>query len=154
MSAVSPHSFTIKGNVLFRLFKKRLLKWLLKDASLRSSISIEQFSTDSKFETANIAGLGGQSFNPAFISWNHLFQQAYAELRQYQDKPQIIREYLFFAYFGPLESWCDRNCQSKFLLWPTEHGIYRYFADPVDVMLWNLTWDKPMPTIKELEQAR
>lgn len=139
------------GNWASKLLLKKLLKSVkLQDVSIKLEPAITSTQTDSK----NIAGLGGQSFNPAFISWDHLYQQSYAELRQYRDKPLAIKEYLFFAYFGPLEAWCEHNCQSKFLLWPTDHGIYRYFDDPIDNLLWNLTWDKPMPTIKELEQAR
>jgi hypothetical protein len=132
-----------------------LLKQLLKSVRLKDTeVKLEPSITSTQPDSKNIAGLGGQSFNPAFISWDHLYRQSYAELRQYQDKPHAIKEYLFFAYFGPLEAWCERNCQSKFLLWSTEHGIYRYFDDPIDNLLWNLTWDKPMPTVKELEQAR
>jgi hypothetical protein len=132
-----------------------LLKQLLKSVRLKDTeVKLEPSITSTPSDSKNIAGLGGQSFNPAFISWDHLYRQSYAELRQYQDKPRVIKEYLFFAYFGPLEAWCERNCQSKFLLWSTEHGIYRYFDDPIDNLLWNLTWDKPMPTVKELEQAR
>ena len=134
---------------------KRLLKQLLKSVKLKDvDIKLEPEITSAEPNSKNIAGLGGQAFNPAFISWNHLYQQAYAELRQYQDKPLVVKEYLFFAYFGPLEAWCEANCQDRFFLWPTEHGIYRHFDNPIDVMLWNLTWDKPMPTLKELEQIR
>jgi hypothetical protein len=139
------------SNLLTKLLLKRLLKSVkLTDVKIKLEPTIKTADTDCK----NIAGLGGQSFNPAFISWDHLYQQAYAELRQYHKKPLVIKEYLFFAYFGPLEAWCDANCQGKYLLWPTDHGIYRHFDNPVDAMLWNLTWDKPMPTIKELEQSR
>lgn len=135
------------------ILAKRLLKQLLKSVKLKDvDIKLGPAITTAQSDCKNIAGLGGQAFNPAYISWNTLYQQAYSELRQYQDRPLVIKEYLFFAYFGPLEAWCESNCQGKFLLWPTEHGIYRHFDNPVDVMLWNLTWDKPMPTIKELEQ--
>lgn len=133
---------------------KILLKKLLKSVTLKDvDIKLEPAITSTDPDCKNIAGLGGQAFNPAFVSWNTLFQQSYAELRQYQDKPLVVKEYLFFAYFGPLEYWCERNCQGRFFLWSAEHGIYRYFDNPLDNMLWNLTWDKPMPTIKELEQA-
>lgn len=136
------------------ILAKRVLKQLLKSVKLKDvDIKLESAITTTDTNCKNIAGLGGQAFNPAFISWNNLYQQAYSDLRQYQDKPLVVKEYLFFAYFGPLEAWCETNCQGKFLLWPTEHGIYRHFDNPIDNMLWNLTWDKPMPTIKELEKV-
>ncbi len=136
------------------ILAKKLLINLLKSVKLKDvDIKLEPAITSTPKDCKNIAGLGGQAFNPAFISWHTLYKQAYSELRQYHDKPLVIKEYLFFAYFGPLEGWCEQNCQDRYFLWSTDHGIYRYFDNPIDNMLWNLTWDKPMPTLKELEQA-
>ena len=144
------HSMCHMYNLAEKLLLKRLLKSVrLKDTEIKLEPSITSTHPDSK----NIAGLGGQSFNPAFVSWDTLFQQSLRELSAWANKPRVVKEHLFFSYFGPLEAWCERNCQGKFLLWSTEHGIYRYFDNPVDNLLWNLTWDTPMPTIKELERA-
>ena len=63
-----------------------------------------------------------------------------------------LREELFFEYFGPLEHWCDQNCQGPYYLWSDHHGIYRVFTNSVDDMLWNLTFDSEMPTIRDIEQ--
>lgn len=100
----------------------------------------------------NLSGLGGQSFNPAFVSWSELFQQCNdVELRKWFNCPNVIREHFFFAYFGPLESWCDHNCYGPYYLWTDERGVYRQFTEPMDDILWRMSWISTMPTLAEID---
>lgn len=138
--------------VIFKIIKSILIKkWadeihhqLLKKSKIKKSKP-----ADSK----NIAGLGGQDFYPAFISWNALYEQCHdPELKRWAHCTNVVREHLFFAYFGPLESWCDKNCQGPYYLWSDSRGIHRQFVDPIDAVLWTLTWSKPMPDLADIEK--
>lgn len=99
----------------------------------------------------NIAGLGGQAFHPLYISWNELMRQSdNAGLQRWVNHPTVIRESLFYEYFGPLEAWCDDNCQGSYYLWSDDRGIYCVITDPVDLLLWQMIWNNTMPSIKDL----
>lgn len=127
---------------------------LIKKWSREIAIKAEQHRQQRSVRTAdkNLAGLGGSCFNPASIQWTELYAQCGDfNLHYWADRPNVIREHLFFAYFGPLEAWCDSNCQSQYYLWSDDRAIYRQFTDPADDLLWKMVWESYMPTMKEIE---
>lgn len=102
----------------------------------------------------NAAGLGGMDFGPvASVAWSTIYQQCDStELHGYSASNRASKEYLFFTYFGPLEAWCEANCVGTFYLWTDSDGVNRVFTDPTDVLLWNLTFNGSMPSMRELNQ--
>lgn len=134
---------------MFKIIKRFLIKRWAKE--IREAIAE---CTDHKNLTyngdKNIAGLGGQAFLPYFISWTELSYQSKTTKNLKNTLPMTVRVQLFFEYFGPLEHWCDTNCTGRYYLWSDERGVFRAFIDPIDVVLWNLTFDGPMPTMKEI----
>mgnify|MGYP006288440559 CR=1 FL=1 len=141
---------------MLKLIKKILVKRWAKEIT-REISNQPEFNTQtaiSEFEDCkNIAGVGGQQFRPYFIRWNTILFQSkrYSQLSTIVDSV-ALKEELFFEYFGPLEHWCDENCQGQYYLWSDEHGIYRLFTNSVDDMLWNLTFEDQMPTMREIYQ--
>jgi hypothetical protein len=120
-------------------------------SSVKSIANVSSLDQDQK----NLAGLGGRSFSPSFVSWQELFDQSRdPELKRWRKHPTVVKECLFFAYFGPLEAWCENNCTGQFYLWSDETGIYRQFTNPLDRMLWSMTWDAAMPRLEELKDLR
>ena len=97
----------------------------------------------------NMAGLGGMGFRPRFVAWQTLFEQS-SELRGWGNHPYVVRETLFFGYFAPLEAWCDHNCQGPYYLWSDKVGIYLQLSDPMDDMLFKLTYGLDMPNLSEV----
>lgn len=103
----------------------------------------------------NAAGVGGQEFRPAHIAWGALLQQCNdPDLVRWRHDPMVVAETLFFAYFGPLEAWCEANCVGTFYLWSDDRGVHRVFTDPTDRLLWSLTFDGSMPSMRELESLK
>lgn len=100
----------------------------------------------------NAAGLGGTAFSAvAHVSWGSLYQQCDSpDLRGLGKNERAVIEFLFFAYLGPLEAWCEKHCAGTFYLWADDRGVNRVFTDPTDHMLWSLTFDGPMPSMREL----
>lgn len=139
---------------MFKIIKRILIKrWAIE---LRKAIADKTKPNDKPFEgKKNLAGLGGQEFKPYFISWNVLTQQSKSNIRLtiwQKANPTAVKEHLFFEYFGPLEHWCDTNCNGHYYLWSDSMGVYRAFIDPMDIMLWNLTFENGMPTMREIYQ--
>lgn len=139
---------------MFKIIKRILIKRWTKD--IRKALVEDIIPNKKPFEgKKNLAGLGGQEFKPYFISWDALIPQSRSHIRLTvwkKSNPIVIREHLFFEYFGPLEHWCDTNCNGHYYLWGDEMGVYRSFLDPMDIMLWNLTFEGGMPTMKEIYQ--
>ena len=97
----------------------------------------------------NMAGLGGMKFRPRFVMWQTLFEQS-AELRGWGNRPNVVRETLFFGYFAPLEAWCDHNCHGPYYLWADDVGIYLQLSDPMDDMLFKLVYGGGMPDLSDV----
>jgi len=98
----------------------------------------------------NLAGLGGQEFSTRFVSWQALFDQSKsAELRRWANHPRVVRETLFFEYFGPLEHWCDTNCHSGYYLFSDVNGIHLRFTDAMDETIFRLRFDGHMPRLDD-----
>lgn len=139
---------------MLKIIKRILIKRWAKE--IRKNIADSTTPTTSSFEgKKNLAGLGGQEFKPYFISWNVLTHQSRSHIRltiRAKSDPIAVKEHLFFEYFGPLEHWCDTNCNGHYYLWSDSLGVYRAFIDPMDVMLWNLTFEGGMPTMREIYQ--
>ncbi len=96
----------------------------------------------------NLIGNGGQERRPYTVTWQSLFDQCNStELRlaALNKKYLAVQEFLFFAYFGPLEAWCERNCVGPFMLWTDDHRIHCMVFDTQDCVLWQLTWGNAMP---------
>lgn len=130
--------------LLMRRFAKQLVRMVrLETSSPRPGGSL------------NAAGLGGQRFNVARIDWAVLIDQCQSpDLLRWRHNPMMVAETLFFTYFGPLEAWCEANCVGEFYLWSDDRGVHRVFTDPTDRLLWSLTFNGPMPSMRELESLR
>lgn len=103
----------------------------------------------------NRAGLGGHGLRPLHISWQELFEQCQdPNIIRCADRPRVVEEYLFFAYVGPLEAWCERNCTGPWYLWSDEGGVHLLLDDTADRMLWSIAWDGHMPDLDELGRLR
>lgn len=104
-----------------------------------------------KIDCKNLAGLGGQQFKSYMILWSDLVDQSRdPEIKYWRNDSLVVKESLFFEYFGPFESWCDNNCQGGYYLWTDRIGIYRVFNDPKDEVLYRLVFSKNMPTMDEI----
>jgi len=64
-----------------------------------------------------------------------------------------LLEGLFFAYFGPLEAYCERVFQDKFYLWSDDKNISLIILGDADRMFWQLRFgDKiRLPSWDELD---
>jgi hypothetical protein len=136
------------GGVLGIIKRSLIKRWT---ADVVSHLRSELAHQPSGEINGNRAGLGGQEFKLKTISWRELFDQS-PDLHSWAKRPRAVKEHLFFAYFGPLEAWCERNCQGPFYLWTTETGICLHITDPVDMVVWKMTWDGEMPTLAEIEK--
>lgn len=139
---------------MFKIIKRILIKrWA---GEIRKSIANGTMPNSKPFSSKkNLAGLGGQEFQPYFISWEALITQSksHASLSIWKKaRPIAVKEHLFFEYFAPLEYWCDSNCIGHYYLWSDSMGVYRAFLDPMDIMLWNLTFEKGMPSMQEINR--
>lgn len=138
--------FVVIGKLIKIYFLKKWAKHIHREIT-----KLEK--TPKNISSKNLAGLGGQEFRPVSVSWRELVAQTTCpSLRQWSYNQNVVQEHLFFAYFGPLEAWCEQNCQYPFYLWTDDYGIHRYFTNPIDNVLWNLTWENPMPSMTEIEK--
>ncbi len=134
--------------MLFKLIKTYFVRKWAKEISARAvykSIRSPGPIVDSTVK--NLMGDGGTR-RPYTISWTVLLNQCKdpdainaAKTKKYL----AVKEYLFFAYFGPLEYWCEKNFADKFMLWHDEGGIHCMPLTDQDQMLWMLTWNNEMP---------
>jgi hypothetical protein len=102
----------------------------------------------------NLCGSGGQTFRPMTRTWQEIFDEWPDNVLRIQanNKNQLaIREALFFGYFGPLESWCERNLSQPFYLWSDDHAVSIIIPGEQDRILWMLTWNDGLPTPRELD---
>ena len=100
----------------------------------------------------NLAGLGGQSFRMRWTTWDELFLDSNClELRRWGHRSNVVRDHMFFAYFGPLEAWCDTNLHSGYYLWSDDGRINLVLTNPTDEVLWRMTWGNGMPALSEVE---
>lgn len=100
----------------------------------------------------NLAGLGGQNFRIRWTTWDEIFLDSNcSELRRWSHRPNVVRDHLFFAYFGPLEAWCDRNLHSNYYLWSDDTRINLVLSDTTDEILWKMAWGNGMPTLSDVE---
>jgi len=136
--------------MLFKLLKRRLVrKWAKDIAKIVGAVVAPADYELSK----NIAGAGGQSLQPYGVTWQSLFDQCDSiELKVAANNKQslAVKEFLFFAYLGPLEAWCERNFVGPFMLWSDNRCIHCMLFDTQDRVLWQLTWGNTMPRYKEM----
>lgn len=109
----------------------------------------------------NLCGSGGQSATVYTVSWQELadtadLRQVFGEtdrgkVRKYGERS--VLESLFFAYFGPLEAYCERVFQDKFYLWSDDKNISLIILGDADRMFWQLRFgDKiRLPSWDELD---
>jgi hypothetical protein len=69
-----------------------------------------------------------------------------------KQRPAVM-EYLFFAYYGPLESWCERNLQGSYYLWYDDKRINMILFEERDRVLWLLKWGNGFPSYAKLDKA-
>jgi hypothetical protein len=136
--------------MLFKLLKRYLVrKWAIDIAKTVGTVVVPTNHELSK----NIAGAGGQRRPPYGVTWQSLFDQCDSiELKVAANNKRYlaVKEFLFFAYLGPLEAWCERNFAGPFMLWSDDHGIHCMLFDTQDRVLWQLTWGNTMPRYKEM----
>lgn len=131
-----------------RLLMRRFAKQLVRMVRMETG-------KPEPFGSMNAAGLGGQLFNVSRIDWTVLLEQCQSpDLLRWRHDPLVAAETLFFTYFGPLEAWCEANCVGRFYLWSDDRGVNRVFTDPTDALLWNLTFNGAMPSMRELESLK
>jgi len=134
----------------FSLLKRRLVHVWAKD--IAKTVGAVVVPTNHELGK-NIAGAGGQSSPPYSVTWQSLFDQCDSiELKVAANKKQYlaVKEFLFFAYFGPLEAWCEHNFAGPFMLWSDENSIHCMLFATQDRVLWQLTWGDTMPRYKEM----
>jgi hypothetical protein len=100
----------------------------------------------------NRCGSGGQTFQPLTKTWADVFLEwpgdsSVRQMSQQQLNKQAraVTEELFFGYFGPLESWCERNFAGEFYLWSDDIDLYLLIMEANDRTLWQLTWGNALP---------
>lgn len=137
----------------FSIFKRVLIKYLAREIAQELK---KHFNSTAENKTKNLAGVGGQKIRANFISWGEIISQHpdRSNLQRWYNhgETSVVKEQLFFEYFGPIEHWCDENCTSEYYLWTDRLGVYKAFTSEVDRVLWNLTFQDKMPTLKEVEQ--
>lgn len=102
----------------------------------------------------NRAGLGGQNFTPHYILLSSLAEQSRdPEIKFWRNDSIVVKETLFYEYFGPFEHWCDTYCQSDYYLWCDKVSINRVFTDPRDEMYYRLIFSGSMPTMNEIYET-
>ena len=136
--------------MLFKLLKRYLVRKWAKD--IAKTVGAGVVPTNHELGK-NISGAGGQSRRPYSVTWQSLFDQCDSiELKIAANKKQYlaVKEFLFFAYQGPLEVWCERNFVGPFMLWSDDRCIHCMLFDTQDRVLWQLTWGDTMPRYKEM----
>ena len=134
--------------MLFKFVKDYFVHKWAKEISTRAVYrSIHSPGTIVDSTQKNIMGDGGTR-KPYSITWHDLFDQCKNQelINTARAKKYLaVKEYLFFAYFGPLEHWCEHNFSSKFMLWHDDNAVYCVPLTDQDQMLWMLVWDNKMP---------
>lgn len=140
--------------MLFKLVKHYFVHKWAKEISARAVYrSIHSPGPIVDSTQRNLMGDGG-THKPYHISWQALLDQckdADVITSARAKKYLAVKEYLFFAYFGPLEHWCEHNFTSKFMLWHDDNGVYCMPLSDQDQMLWMLTWNNTMPDFLEVQ---
>lgn len=111
----------------------------------------------------NLCGLGGQGAPVYTVSWEELWDtvktaQAKEIFGEAKTKAagrgeRSLLEGLFFAYFGPLEAYCERIFQEKFYLWSDDKNVSLIIPGEADRMFWQLRFGDKMrlPSWDELD---
>jgi hypothetical protein len=113
-------------------------------------------STDS----VNLCGAGASEWMPMSKTWQSLYDEwpDDSEIKkmsstEIKKKILVVKETMFFGYFGPLEAWLESKCQGNFYLWHDADRIYLILTDSRDMLYYNLKWDNRLPTVKEIEKV-
>lgn len=134
---------------VFGAIKRKLIK--LWSKQIAQTILAEYVPQQLPTDCRNLAGVGGQQFQPSFVLWNDLIRQSRdPEIRNYHYDSVVVKEILFFEYFSPLEHWCNTNCQGSYYLWTDRIGVYRVFTDSRDEVLFKLLFSGAMPTMDQI----
>lgn len=99
--------------------------------------------------------------HPPFVKkWQEVYEElpADCEIRWMSQKEinknrPAVMEYLFFAYYGPLEAWCEKHLQGSYILWYDEKRIQFMMLEERDCVFWYLKWGKKMPSYSALDKA-
>lgn len=140
--------------MLFKLVKQYFVRKWAKEISARAVYrSIHSPGPIVDSTQRNLMGDGGTR-RPYHISWSELLNQCKdtdaieaARAKKYL----AVKEYLFFAYFGPLEHWCEKNFEHRFMAWHDDNGVYCMPLTDQDQMLWMLTWNGTMPPFNDIQ---
>jgi len=140
--------------MLFNLFKQYFVRKWAKEISARAVYrSIHSPGPIVDSTQRNLMGDGGTR-RPYHISWQALLDQCKdtdvinsARAKKYL----AVKEWLFFAYFGPLEYWCEHNFTDRFMLWHDNNGVYCMPLTDQDTMLWMLSWNGAMPSFDDMQ---
>ena len=135
-------------NSLRYWFRKRLARFLVGEVFQRGHVA------GPVGVRGNLCGSGGHTFRPMTKTWQEIFDQwpdHSLRTRVRKDNQRAIIEELFFGYFGPLESWCERNLSHAFYLWTDDRGVALIIPDEEDRLLWKLTWDDGLPSPTDVD---
>lgn len=95
----------------------------------------------------NFFGEGGQTVIHKFIPWHDFIDTSGAFGSMGNVNLNIntyilaYEEHMFFAFFGPLEDWCEKNCKNEFGLYttnphvklnPLNSGVHLFFHSNID----------------------
>ena len=139
-----------------RWIKQRLCRWLAKQMFPNGVQPLSQGTQPVASASGNLCGAGGQYHPPMTKTWQELFDDwpdRSMRIVANKDNIRAIKEVMFFGYFAPLESWCERNFSSDFYLWSDETAIKLIVPDTNDRMLWMLTWNQGLPAPSELDEV-
>jgi len=139
-----------------RRIKPWICRWLVKQMFPNGARSLSGGTQPVASTSGNLCGAGGQNHPPMTKTWQELFDDwpdRSMRIVANKDNIRAIKEVMFFGYFAPLESWCERNFSSAFYLWSDETAIKLIIPDANDRMLWMLTWNQGLPAPGELDEV-
>lgn len=108
----------------------------------------------------NLCGEGASEWTPMSKTWQSIFDEwpPDSEIKKMSSsdikkKILVVKETMFFGYFGLLEAWLESKCQGNFYLWHDEDRIYLILTDSRDMLYYNLKWDNRLPTVQEIKRS-
>lgn len=65
----------------------------------------------------------------------------------------VVLEFLYFVYYGPLEAWCEKHLQGSYYLWCDNKKICIILLEERDRVFWLLKWGNDLPPYAKLDKA-
>ena len=131
-----------------------LLNWWQRRRQRQLAAELAQLRAElPQAARGNLCGLGGQQ---AALSrrWTSIHNETHTvQVVEEQVLSRQTVEWLFFAYFAPLEYWCEQNLQGDYYLWSDDYQVNLILLDTDDTVVWQLIWGNCLPCVSDLEET-